>query len=267
MPNWCNNYLEVVGDAETIKKFIEVGITDEPNAYQKDKTSPTWRLSNYHPMPEILQRTISPTPNKKDNRMYVNEWEVESAKKQGIKVPVLIPCENNTKRKCNKLIKLYGATNWYDWKINNYGTKWDCSSIDFTIEETKFSTLFDSAWSPPTTWLEKVQKDYPTLKFKLIYEEIGNWFAGIAYTAEFEEGEEPYINIEDGEPQHCIEDIGNVSYCGWESNAYVSADGTTIYKYNEDEDCYISTTDDEDRFDEDDITTENPYDNYVTWWE
>jgi hypothetical protein len=192
---------------------------------------------------------------------------VESAKKQGIKAPALIPCENNTKRKCNKLIKLYGDDNWYDWRINNYGTKWDCSSIDFTIEETKFSTLFQSAWSPPTNWLEKVQKDYPTLKFKLIYEETGNWFAGIAYTGEFEEGEEPYINIEDGEPQHCIEDIGNVSYCGWESNAYVSADGTTIYEYNEDEDCYISTTDDEDRFEEDDITTENPYDNYVTWWE
>lgn len=72
------------------------------------------------------------------------------------------------------------ADNWYDWHINNWGTKWD---IDATLEdewEEGLSYSFDSAWSPPVQWLEKVSKDYPELEFRLKYEEGGVGFMGLA---------------------------------------------------------------------------------------
>ena len=38
--------------------------------------------------------------------------------------------------------------------------------------------LFDSAWAPPCEWLRKTAKQWPTLKFKLKYEEGGMGFKG-----------------------------------------------------------------------------------------
>ena len=37
---------------------------------------------------------------------------------------------------------------------------------------------FDTAWSPPETLIEKVSVDWPTLTFRLEYEEPGMNFAG-----------------------------------------------------------------------------------------
>jgi Api92-like protein with ferredoxin domain len=72
---------------------------------------------------------------------------------------------------------------WYDWCIAHWGTKWD---IEATLEELASDYLeyqFVSAWSPPIEWLKKVSQDFPTLRFKLKYDEPGNGFFGIA-TAE-----------------------------------------------------------------------------------
>lgn len=56
------------------------------------------------------------------------------------------------------LIRLYGADNWYAWNCNNWGTKWDVSDGDFTLEEDKLSGTgsFDTAWSPPIQAYEKL---------------------------------------------------------------------------------------------------------------
>ena len=42
--------------------------------------------------------------------------------------------------------------NWYDWNINNWGTKWDIGIIDGEIQREDDNTIsltFDTAWSPP----------------------------------------------------------------------------------------------------------------------
>ena len=235
MPNYCFNYLKVFGDAETIKKFADVGITNEPSQYSKIKEDvPTWRLSNYFPIPEELEGTDHPTTT-----------------------------DTNT----DEFVKKYGVANWYDWRVKNYGTKWDCSTTDFDTDvPTEFQVTFDSAWSPPIAWLEKVQKDFPTLKFKLIYEEPNNWFAGVAFTAETEEGEEVCIDTEEGEPIHYVDDIGDLNFNGFNDNSYTDENGA-IFNYNEDEDVYVSSVDDEVRFSEDDVMTKNPFDFYVCWFE
>ena len=77
-----------------------------------------------------------------------------------------------------KLIAQLGFDNWYDWQIHNWGTKWD---VNATLSSEKPRTLhyfFDTAWSPPTAWLEKVSAMFPNLKFKLKYEEPGMAFHG-----------------------------------------------------------------------------------------
>lgn len=69
---------------------------------------------------------------------------------------------------------------WYDWRVQNWGTKWD---IDVTGEEIQhnddgsFSISFDSAWSPPIG----VFKELIEMGFKVSAEwyESGMCFGGV----------------------------------------------------------------------------------------
>lgn len=56
------------------------------------------------------------------------------------------------------LIKKYGWPDWYTWCISNWGTKWDVTSesVEFVGDNLEFS--FESAWSPPIAFYEKLQE-------------------------------------------------------------------------------------------------------------
>lgn len=78
---------------------------------------------------------------------------------------------------------LIGATigdDWYDYNINNYGTKWD---IDVTkdmyhhCDENTLSFGCESAWSPPIIGMVNVCKKYG-VSCEMLYEECGNDFYG-----------------------------------------------------------------------------------------
>jgi hypothetical protein len=69
--------------------------------------------------------------------------------------------------------------NWYDWRNNNWGTKWDVEATLIFEEQGRLEYAFLSANSPPTEWLEKVAKDYLGLDFCLNYEEENVGFMGI----------------------------------------------------------------------------------------
>jgi len=71
---------------------------------------------------------------------------------------------------------------WYNWSLENWGTKWDaCESFINESEPQCFSVGFSSAWAPPTEWLRNIMDDYPNLEFELEYDEPGMCFAGILY--------------------------------------------------------------------------------------
>ena len=70
--------------------------------------------------------------------------------------------------------------NWYDWRCEHWGTKWDINGYLEYEEEDMIEYSFDSAWSPPTGFIKKISKDFPLLRFRLKYEEEGNGFMGVA---------------------------------------------------------------------------------------
>jgi hypothetical protein len=69
---------------------------------------------------------------------------------------------------------------WWDWRVQNWGTKWDVDAELEVKEPEHLEYTFVSAWSPPVGWLEKVSKNFPTLHFRLKYEEGGVGFMGVA---------------------------------------------------------------------------------------
>jgi len=64
---------------------------------------------------------------------------------------------------------------WYNWRVENWGTKWDVYDTTTWQDDT---IRFYSAWSPPLTWLQEVAKKYPRLSFELAYADEGGGFVG-----------------------------------------------------------------------------------------
>jgi hypothetical protein len=67
---------------------------------------------------------------------------------------------------------------WYTWRINNWGTKWDTSADDISFGPESLSITFQTAWGPPEIWLWNVANQYKSLRFVLTYAEPGMDFSG-----------------------------------------------------------------------------------------
>src|SRR5210317_606601 len=75
------------------------------------------------------------------------------------------------------------AVNWYDWRVNNWGTKWDIDTegLEFTDNgdgTASISGWFDSAWAPPLTAYETFCEDMDGVYIEASYHEGGMDFGG-----------------------------------------------------------------------------------------
>jgi hypothetical protein len=121
MPNHITNIVKVTGrNAEKVLQSIA-------------SDSGRFCFTKILPMPKELDETTSPSQ------------KAETNEEQRFK---------------NELIKNYGHDNWYDWRIENWGTKWDAYHCD-TIEEGDTETVFTTAWSTPVEIFIKLSKMHP----------------------------------------------------------------------------------------------------------
>ena len=74
----------------------------------------------------------------------------------------------------------YGATSWYDWACDNWGTKWNAGSVYWSDQNDIIS--FDTAWSIPLPVYKELAKKFPTVKFFVFFadEDTGS-NCGIVY--------------------------------------------------------------------------------------
>lgn len=78
----------------------------------------------------------------------------------------------------------YWSTTWYDWRLQNWGCKWDASDV-VTDRNSDGSVqyAFETPWSPPLPIYEKLAEQYPTLNFEWSYEEEQGWGGTMSYEA------------------------------------------------------------------------------------
>jgi hypothetical protein len=73
--------------------------------------------------------------------------------------------------------------NWYNWRIEQWGTKWEVQAqiISYSVSDGWLNIMFDSAWSPPikafTAWQSV---DPENRNFNIRYIEWGMMFCGEA---------------------------------------------------------------------------------------
>lgn len=63
-------------------------------------------------------------------------------------------------------VLLYGASQWYDWSIKNWGTKWPASNA-CACEGKGTGATFTTAWDPPVPVFEKASLTMPGTTFVL----------------------------------------------------------------------------------------------------
>lgn len=80
------------------------------------------------------------------------------------------------------------SENWYDWRIANWGTKWDIEleNIKVASDGKTLTANFASAWSPPIEAYEKLKEQ--GYKISAFYSEMMMGFAG-----RFEDGMQEFI--------------------------------------------------------------------------
>lgn len=66
--------------------------------------------------------------------------------------------------------------NWYDWRIGNWGTKWDLDQSELYLESSEGSIRLSgyTAWSPAIEIFETITKLYPVkVDYKYLEEGVG----------------------------------------------------------------------------------------------
>ena len=68
---------------------------------------------------------------------------------------------------------------WYDWRVQNWDTKWDCYDVVVTDDDPESVEIeFNTAWSPPEAICNEIREQYPDVSVSWFYDEPGCELAG-----------------------------------------------------------------------------------------
>ena len=151
MPNWCNNSVEIYHADPAMIERVRKGFNDGG------------LFSELIPCPQELTDTVSGSMGE-DKR-----------------------AEHEAQQAAN--VEKYGYANWYDFCVNEWGTKWDVGADGNPAQDIPGGLMlgFDSAWSPPIGAYEKLTD--MGFRIRAMYYEPGMAFAGI-----WEEGSDDYYD-------------------------------------------------------------------------
>ena len=105
--------------------------------------------------------------------------------------------------------ELLKGEDWYDWRVENWGTKWEGYEGRFNEDQTAFS--FCTAWSPPLPVIKKLA-EITGQTLVLGYIEEGMFFCG-KYTAGRDFDHDDYYNDIKAAPEELLNELG---YEEWE---------------------------------------------------
>tara|TARA_R100000654_G_scaffold10614_3_gene23325 strand:- start:276 stop:671 length:396 start_codon:yes stop_codon:yes gene_type:complete len=73
----------------------------------------------------------------------------------------------------------FSMPKWWDWRVQNWGTKWNSSECEVTIlEDDQVEYTFNTAWGPPEGVILKLRELYPDAIITAFYDEPGMELAG-----------------------------------------------------------------------------------------
>ena len=133
-------------------------------------------------MPNWCNNTITLTGPKEKITAIYNKAKEDNALLQQLK-PMPTELEGTTSpapKEGEPQPLVDGVDNWYDWRVENWGTKWevDVDNLELSDDGTTITGWFDSAWAPPIHAYEYFLTDNEDCSISSLYYEGGMDFAG-----------------------------------------------------------------------------------------
>ena len=134
MPNWTSNEVRFKSRINSQKQLDKL----------KKRLEGTENLELYR--------------SSEEDKGDVNEFDFNRI----IKMPTALvntkALEDKTDNKAKRMLKKYGAKDWYDWRNKNWGTKWNSVDTEITQDEREGLTYtFNTAWDCPREVVFKLQ--------------------------------------------------------------------------------------------------------------
>jgi hypothetical protein len=63
---------------------------------------------------------------------------------------------------------------WYEWAIDNWGTKWNASDAEYSTKDPEHVICFKTAWDPPVPVFEALAKGFPEHEVVVYSDEYSN---------------------------------------------------------------------------------------------
>ena len=224
---WLNNK---TGKFETGKKEIVIGI---PDGFAV-KINPEWtRFPDFNKvveMPESLDlesNSLVEMAIKNSLQMGFHENELvrflEVANREKSKSPLELNDKDwNDYISGLNNVRKYGFINWYEWSIENWGTKWNSYSCE-KLEDNVFQ--FETAWSAVPNLIEKISLRYPTIS--ILYEWSDEDIGSNCGYSHYLNGEIDLIKIKSGSKE--AYEMAFKLHPGY-SDSYSFIDGEYVYK-------------------------------------
>lgn len=100
--------------------------------------------------------------------------------------------------------KFENKDDWYEWNIENWGTKWQpfTQTTHLELNENRNGHLviyFETAWSPPMKWWKTIVEKYPRLDFKIEYFDDSLEWKGVCETKDGNIVLDEFISTPEGE--------------------------------------------------------------------
>ena len=189
MPNWCDNFVKVQGDKEIIADFV--------GGLWKGKTE-VWHPSledgekmlidivkiadSYYPTPRELEN-IQEGRNQTGAQYWWETYDDDTEVPETVdafleKITKALDEQEYKNLKITEMVDLifkYGYFSSFDWRINNWGTKWgDMETRMRYVDELDYIEFeFRTAWSPPVNLFLYLSKKFELDVTMNYWEEAG----------------------------------------------------------------------------------------------
>ena len=149
MPNWCNNSVELYHEDPAMIERARKAFNDGR------------LLDEFIPVPKELHIVAGSVGDPDEQKKLMEDTA--------------------------RNLEVHGYGNWYDFCVNEWGTKWDIGADGNPAQDIPGGLMlgFDSAWAPPCSAYEKLTEQ--GFRIRAMYYEGGMAFAGI-----WEDGNDDY---------------------------------------------------------------------------
>ena len=113
---------------------------------------------------------------------------------------MVVPTQPGDEKKAEALQERYGYVSWYDFAINEWGTKWDINGGVIQEEGPGYIVVsFDTAWSPPIALIEKLEGHGFTSVVHDYYE------CGMNFVGQWNNGDDECYEVDEDVPEYMDE--------------------------------------------------------------